>query len=160
VALLSLGTRLAECSKAAEILAAHGISATVADARFAKPLDIDLIRRLARQHELLLTIEEGAIGGFGAHVLQLLADEGALERPGFKARCLMLPDQFLDHDTPPAMYAKAGLDANGIVAKVFDVFGTQLAPELKPADIAVLADRAQRRRASRTNGSRMNGGAG
>ncbi len=150
VALLSLGTRLAECSKAAEILAAHGISTTVADARFAKPLDADLIRRLARQHELLLTIEEGAIGGFGAHVLQLLADEGALERPGFKARCLMLPDQFLDHDTPPAMYAKAGLDANGIVAKVFDVFGTQLAPELKPADIAVLADRAQRRRASRS----------
>ncbi len=159
VALLSLGTRLAECSKAAEILAAHGISTTVADARFAKPLDADLIRRLARQHELLLTIEEGAIGGFGAHVLQLLADEGALERPGFKARCLMLPDQFLDHDTPPAMYAKAGLDANGIVAKVFGVFGTQLAPELKPADIAVLADRAQRRKASRANGSRMNGGA-
>ena len=158
VALLSLGTRLAECSKAAETLAAHGISTTVADARFAKPLDADLIRRLARQHELLLTIEEGAIGGFGAHVLQLLADEGALERPGFKARSLVLPDQFLDHDTPTAMYAKAGLDANGIVAKVFDVFGTQYVPELKPADIAVLADRAQRRRASRANGSRMNGG--
>jgi 1-deoxy-D-xylulose-5-phosphate synthase len=159
VALLSLGTRLAECSKAAETLAAHGISTTVADARFAKPLDADLIRRLARQHELLLTIEEGSIGGFGAHVLQLLADDGALERPGFKARSLVLPDQFLDHDTPTAMYAKAGLDANGIVAKVFDVFGTQYAPELKPADIAVLADRAQRRRASRGNGSRMNGGA-
>jgi 1-deoxy-D-xylulose-5-phosphate synthase len=159
VALLSLGTRLAECSKAAEILAAHGISTTVADARFAKPLDADLIRRLARQHELLLTIEEGAIGGFGAHVLQLLADEGALERPGFKVRSLMLPDQFLDHDAPAAMYAKAGLDANGIVAKVFDIFGTQYAPELKPGDIAVLADRAQRRRTSRANGSRMNGGA-
>jgi 1-deoxy-D-xylulose-5-phosphate synthase len=158
VALLSLGTRLAECSKAAETLAAHGISTTVADARFAKPLDADLIRRLARQHELLLTIEEGAIGGFGAQVLQLLADEGALERPGFKVRSLVLPDQFLDHDTPTAMYAKAGLDANGIVAKVFDVFGTQYVPELKPADIAVLADRAQRRRASRANGSRMNGG--
>jgi 1-deoxy-D-xylulose-5-phosphate synthase len=159
VALLSLGTRLAECSKAAEILAAHGISTTVADARFAKPLDADLIRRLARQHELLLTIEEGAIGGFGAHVLQLLADEGALERPGFKVRSLMLPDQFLDHDAPAAMYAKAGLDANGIVAKVFDIFGTQYAPELKPGDIAVLADRAQRRRTSRANGSKMNGGA-
>ncbi len=159
VALLSLGTRLAECSKAAEILAAHGISTTVADARFAKPLDTDLIRRLARKHELLLTIEEGAIGGFGAHVLQLLADEGALERPGFKARSLMLPDQFLDHDAPAAMYAKAGLDANGIVAKVFDIFGTQYAPELKPGEIAVLADRAQRRMASRANGSRMNGGA-
>lgn len=159
VALLSLGTRLAECSKAAETLAAHGISTTVADARFAKPLDADLIRRLARQHELLLTIEEGAIGGFGAHVLQLLADGGAFERPGFKARSMVLPDQFLDHDTPTAMYAKAGLDANGIVAKVFDVFGTQYVPELKPADIAMLADRAQRRRASRANGSRMNGGA-
>jgi 1-deoxy-D-xylulose-5-phosphate synthase len=159
VALLSLGTRLAECSKAAETLAAHGISTTVADARFAKPLDTDLIRRLARQHELLLTIEEGAIGGFGAHVLQLLADEGALERPGFKARSLVLPDQFLDHDTPTAMYAKAGLDANGIVAKVFDVFGTQYVPELKPAEIAVLADRARRRRASGVNGGRMNGGA-
>jgi len=93
------------------------------------------------------------------HVLQLLADEGALERPGFKVRSLVLPDQFLDHDTPPAMYAKAGLDANGIVAKVFHVFGTQYAPELQPADIAVLADRAQRRRATRANGSRMNGGA-
>ena len=159
VALLSLGTRLAECLKAAETLAAHGISTTVADARFAKPLDADLIRRLAQQHELLLTIEEAAIGGFGAHVLQLLADAGALERPGFKIRSLVLPDQFLDHDTPTAMYAKAGLDANGIVAKVFDVFGAQYAPELKPADIAVLADRAQRRRASGANGSRMNGGA-
>jgi 1-deoxy-D-xylulose-5-phosphate synthase len=159
VALLSLGTRLAECLKAAETLAAHGISTTVADARFAKPLDADLIRRLARQHELLLTIEEGAIGGFGAHVLQHLADDGALERPGFKARSLVLPDQFLNHDTPPAMYAKAGLDANGIVAKVFQIFGTQYAPELKPADIAVLADRAQRRRAARVNGSRMHGGA-
>jgi 1-deoxy-D-xylulose-5-phosphate synthase len=159
VALLSLGTRLAECSKAAETLAAHGISTTIVDARFAKPLDTDLIRRLARQHELLLTIEEGAIGGFGAHVLQLLADEGALERPGFKARSLVLPDQFLDHDTPTAMYAKAGLDANGIVAKVFDVFGTQYVPELKPAEIAVLADRARRRRASGVNGGRMNGGA-
>jgi len=159
VALLSLGTRLAECSKAAETLAAHGISTTVADARFAKPLDAELIRRLARQHELLLTIEEGAIGGFGAHVLQLLADEGALERPGFKARSLVLPDQFLDHDTPTAMYAKSGLDANGIVAKVFDVFGTQYAPELKPDDIAVLADRAQRRRTSGMNGRKMNGGA-
>jgi 1-deoxy-D-xylulose-5-phosphate synthase len=159
VALLSLGTRLAECSKAAEILAAHGISTTVADARFAKPLDTDLIRRLSRQHELLLTVEEGAIGGFGAHVLQFLAESGAMERPGFKARSMVLPDIFIDHDTPPAMYAKAGLDANGIVAKVFDVFGTQYAPELKPADIAVLAERAQQRRISRANGGRLNGGA-
>jgi 1-deoxy-D-xylulose-5-phosphate synthase len=159
VALLSLGTRLAECTKAAETLAAHGISTTVADARFAKPLDVNLIRRLAREHELLLTIEEGAIGGFGAHVLQLLAEEGALERPGFKVRSLVLPDYFIDHDTPLAMYAKAGLDANGIVAKVFDVFGSQYAPELKSAEIAILAERAAHRRASKLNGTRMNGGA-
>jgi 1-deoxy-D-xylulose-5-phosphate synthase len=159
VALLSLGTRLAECLKAAEVLAAHGISTTVADARFAKPLDVDLIRGLAKQHELLVTIEEGAIGGFGAHVLQFLADEGALERPGFKARSMVLPDSFMDHDSPPAMYAKAGLDANGIVAKVFDAFGSLHAPELKPAEIASLAERAQRRHASASNGAKMNGGA-
>src|SRR5690242_3922994 len=142
VALLSLGARLAECLKAAEILAAHGISTTVADARFAKPLDSELIRRLAREHELLMTIEEGAVGGFGAHVMQLLAEDGALERPGFKARSMVLPDVFLDHDSPPAMYAKAGLDAGGIVTKVFDVFGARQAPELQPSQIAFLADRA------------------
>ena len=159
VALLSLGTRLTECIKAAEVLAAHGISTTVADARFAKPLDVDLVRRLAKQHELLVTIEEGAIGGFGAHVLQLLANEGAFERPGFKARSMVLPDSFMDHDSPPAMYAKAGLDANGIVAKVFDAFGSLHAPELKPAEIASLAERAQRRNASASNVAKMNGGA-
>ena len=122
VALLSLGTRLAECVKAAEALAQRGISTTIADARFAKPLDHDLIKRLARSHELLITVEEGAIGGFGAHVLQFLAAEGLLEQDGFKARSLVLPDEFIDHDSPPAMYAKAGLDAHGIVAKVFDAF--------------------------------------
>ena len=127
------------------MLAAHGISTTVADARFAKPLDTDLILRLARHHELLITIEEGAIGGFGAHVLQLLAEQGALDQPGFKVRSMVLPDVFIDHDTPPAMYAKAGLDANGIVAKVFEVFGSRHAPELQPAEIAVLAERAQLR---------------
>ena len=158
VALLSLGTRLAECSKAAEMLAAHGISTTVADARFAKPLDTELILRLARRHELLVTIEEGAVGGFGAHVMQQLAEQGALERTGFKMRSMILPDVFIDHDSPPAMYAKAGLDANGIVAKVFDVFGSHNAPELQPAQIAILADRAQRRR-SGANGVRFNGGA-
>jgi len=157
VALLSLGTRLAECMKAAEMLAAHGISTTVADARFAKPLDDNLILRLARQHELLITVEEAAIGGFGAHVMQLLAEQGAMERSGFKVRSMMLPDLFIDHDSPAAMYAKAGLDANSIVAKVFDVFGARHAPELQPAEIAVLAERAQRRRAA--NGGRMNGGA-
>ncbi|MEI9805148.1 MAG: 1-deoxy-D-xylulose-5-phosphate synthase [Pseudolabrys sp.] len=125
VALLSLGTRLAECLKAAELLAAQGISTTVADARFAKPLDEAMILDLARHHELLITIEEGSIGGFGSHVLQLLSDRGALEQPGFKVRSMILPDEFIDHDSPLAMYAKAGLDANGIVHKVFEVFGSK-----------------------------------
>src|SRR5689334_15153610 len=153
VALLSLGTRLAECIKAAEMLKAHGISATVADARFAKPLDRDLILQLARGHELLITIDEGAIGGFGAQVMQLLSEAGALEQPGFKVRTMVLPDIFLDHDSPPAMYAKAGLDANGIVNKVFDVFGSRHAPELQPSEIARLAERAQHRRQAKA----MNG---
>src|SRR4249919_426793 len=157
VALLSLGTRLAECTKAAEILAAHGISTTVADARFAKPLDTDLVLRLSREHELLVTVEEGAIGGFGAHVMQFLAEVGALDRTNFKVRSMILPDVFIDHDSPPAMYAKAGLDANGIVAKVFDVFGARHAPELQPSEIAVLEDRARRRRQAAN--SRTNGGA-
>ena len=157
VALLSLGTRLAECTKAAEILAAHGISTTVADARFAKPLDTDLVLRLAREHELLVTVEEGAIGGFGAHVMQFLAESGALDRTNFKVRSMILPDVFIDHDLPPAMYAKAGLDANGIVAKVFDVFGAKHAPELQPSEIAILQDRARRRRQAAN--SRTNGGA-
>jgi len=127
VALLSLGTRLQECMKAADALAQRGVSATVADARFAKPLDHDLIRRLARNHELLITIEEGAVGGFGAHVLQFLSGEGLLEQRGFKVRAMVLPDEFIDHDSPPAMYAKAGLDAQGIVARVFEAFETRLA---------------------------------
>jgi 1-deoxy-D-xylulose-5-phosphate synthase len=113
VALLSLGTRLEETLKAADLLAARGISATVADARFAKPLDEELILRLAREHEALITIEEGAVGGFGAFVLHLLAERGALDR-GLKVRTLVLPDIFQDHDKPEAMYAKAGLDAEGI----------------------------------------------
>ena len=122
VALLSLGTRLAECMKAAEVLSAHGLSATVVDARFAKPLDRDLVLRVAREHEVLVTIEEGSIGGFGAQVMQLLAEYGALDR-GLKIRCMMLPDVFIDHDSPAAMYAKAGLDAKGVVAKVFEALG-------------------------------------
>jgi 1-deoxy-D-xylulose-5-phosphate synthase len=160
VALLSLGTRLAECLKAAETLAAHGISTTVADARFAKPLDTSLVLDLARNHELLITIEEGAIGGFGAHVLNYLADQGALDKPGFMARSMILPDRFIDHDTPPAMYARAGLNATGIVAKVFEVFGSSFeAPELQPAQIAELAERVRRRRPSQSpaNGTRFNG---
>src|SRR5207244_3417487 len=122
IALFSFGARLAECLKAADELAAMGLSTTVADARFAKPLDVDLLLRLAREHEVLITVEEGAIGGFGAHVLQTLAEHGALEN-GLKLRCMVLPDVFIDQDSPVAMYARAGLDAKGIVAKVFEALG-------------------------------------
>jgi len=123
VALLSFGTRLAECLKAADELAHLGLSTTVADARFAKPLDTELVLRLAREHEVLVTIEEGAIGGFGAHVMQTLAEEGALDRGGLKVRMMVLPDSFIDQDSPNAMYAKAGLDAKGIVTRVFEALG-------------------------------------
>src|ERR1700688_2311874 len=128
VALLSLGTRLAECSKAADDLATFGLSTTVVDARFAKPLDVDLILRLAREHEVLVTVEEGALGGFGSHVLQTLAEHGGLDS-GLKIRSMMLPDVFQDHDSPAAMYAKAGLDSAGIVAKVFDALGKDVSAE-------------------------------
>jgi 1-deoxy-D-xylulose-5-phosphate synthase len=126
VALLSFGARLSECLAAAEELAAFGLSTTVADARFAKPLDTDLVLRLAREHEVLITIEEAAIGGFAAHVMQALAEHGALDR-GLKVRCMLLPDIFIDQDSPAAMYAKAGLDAKAIVAKVFEALGKDLA---------------------------------
>ncbi len=125
VALLSLGTRLAEALKAAEDLAAYGLSTTVADARFAKPLDRDLLRKLAANHEVLVTIEEGSSGGFGALVLQTLSDDGALDQGGLKARMMVLPDAFLDHDKPERMYAKAGLDAKGIVRKVLETLGRE-----------------------------------
>lgn len=129
VALLSLGTRLAECLKAADTLAAFGLTTTVADARFSKPLDTDLVLRLAREHEILLTIEEGAIGGFGARVLQTLAEAGMLDR-GLKVRCMVLPDIFIDQDNPAAMYAKAGLDSNGVVTKVFEALGRDVPARL------------------------------
>ena len=122
VALLCYGARLGECLKAADELAGFGLSTTVADARFAKPLDIDLVLRLAREHEVMITIEEGSIGGFGSYVLQALADSGTLDR-GIKFRATVLPDIFIDQDSPTAMYAKAGLDAKGIVAKVFEALG-------------------------------------
>ena len=122
VAILSLGTRLADSLKAAEMLAAQGFSTTVADARFAKPLDVDLILRLAREHEVLITVEEGAAGGFGAFVLHELAANGALDR-GLKVRTLTLPDIFQDHDKPEAMYAFAGLDADGIVRAALGALG-------------------------------------
>ncbi|SOE17691.1 1-deoxy-D-xylulose-5-phosphate synthase [Hoeflea halophila] len=118
VALLSFGTRLAECQVAAEDLNAAGLSTTVADARFAKPLDHDLIRQLARHHEVLITIEEGSIGGFGSHVLQFLANEGLLDG-GLRVRSMVMPDIFMDHASPDAMYARAGLDRKGIVDTVF-----------------------------------------
>ena len=122
VAILSFGTRLGESLKAADLLAARGLTATVADARFAKPLDIDLILRLAREHEALITVEEGAMGGFGAFVLQALAEHGALDR-GLKVRTLVLPDVFQDHDKPDIMYAQAGLDAEGIAAGALAALG-------------------------------------
>lgn len=122
VALLSFGTRLADCLLAAEDLDAAGLSTTVADARFAKPLDHDLIRQLARHHEVLITIEEGAVGGFGSHVLQFLAMEGLLDH-GLKVRPLVLPDLWMEQAKPDAMYAKAGLDRAGIVSTVFKALG-------------------------------------
>jgi 1-deoxy-D-xylulose-5-phosphate synthase len=122
VALLSFGTRLADCLLAAEDLDAAGLSTTVADARFAKPLDHDLVRQLARHHEVLITIEEGAVGGFGSHVLQFLAMEGLLDH-GLKVRPLVLPDIWMEQAKPDAMYAKAGLDRAGIVSTVFQALG-------------------------------------
>jgi 1-deoxy-D-xylulose-5-phosphate synthase len=122
VALLCLGTRLGECLKAAEELAGYGLPATVADARFAKPLDTGLVLRLAREHEVMITIEEGTVGGFGGYVMQTLADAGVFDR-GLKFRSMVLPDVFIEHDSPNAMYAKAGLDAKSIVAKVFEALG-------------------------------------
>jgi 1-deoxy-D-xylulose-5-phosphate synthase len=129
VALLSFGTRLAECEKAADELATLGLSATIADARFMKPLDVDLVLKLANEHEVLITIEEGAVGGFGSHVLQTLSDHGALDK-GLRVRAMVLPDVFLDHDSPNAMYALAGLDAKGIVKKVFEALGKDVKAEV------------------------------
>ncbi|MEO8650762.1 MAG: 1-deoxy-D-xylulose-5-phosphate synthase [Hyphomicrobiaceae bacterium] len=122
VAILSLGTRLADSLKAADQLAALGLSTTVADARFAKPLDEDLVRRLAANHEVLITIEEGSIGGFASHVLQFLATSGLLDR-GLKVRPMVLPDTFIDHDKPEKMYERAGLGAAGIVATALSALG-------------------------------------
>ena len=130
VALLSLGTRLQECLKAAEELASRGLSTTVADARFAKPIDEDLVRRLAAEHEVLITIEEGAIGGFAAQVLQFLATTGQLDS-GLKIRPMILPDRFIDHHKPEVQYAEAGLEARSIIATALSALGRDAA--LKPA---------------------------
>ncbi len=122
VAILSFGTRLSEVEKAAENLSAKGITPTVADARFAKPLDRDLILELASTHDALITIEEGAVGGFGSHVAQLLADEGVFDQ-GLKFRSMVLPDTFIDQSSPADMYAIAGMNAEQIEAKVLSVLG-------------------------------------
>lgn len=123
VALLSFGTRLADCLAAAEDLETSGLSTTVADARFAKPLDHDLINRLALNHEVLIIIEEGAVGGFGAHVLHFLSANGLLDR-GLKVRSLVMQDEWVEQSKPELMYAAGGLDRKGIVATVFAALGT------------------------------------
>ena len=122
VAILSFGTRLEEVEKAAEALQAKGITPTIADARFAKPLDRDMILALARDHEALITVEEGAIGGFGSHVAQLLAENGVFDT-GLKYRSMVLPDTFIDQASPADMYAVAGMNAAQIEAKVLDTLG-------------------------------------
>ena len=124
VALLSYGGRLQECLQAAEDLATHGLSVTVADARFAKPLDVDLVHRLAREHEVLVTVEEGAIGGFATQVMTELANSGLLDG-GLKFRPMTLPDIFIDHDTPARQYEQAGLTASGVVATVLCALGRE-----------------------------------
>ena len=123
VAILSLGTRLAAALEAAERLEAAGFAVTVADARFAKPIDSDLALKLAAGHAALVTVEEGSIGGFGSQVLQLLTDAGALDRGTVKVRSMVLPDIYIDHDTQARQLAEAGLDANAIVAKVEGLLG-------------------------------------
>jgi 1-deoxy-D-xylulose-5-phosphate synthase len=128
IALLSFGGRLAECMKAAQELAAYGLSTTVADARFAKPLDTDLVNRLVREHEVVITVEEGAIGGFGSHVLQHLAMNGLLDH-GLKIRTMVLPDIFLDHESPQAQYDQAGLNARHIVAMALSTLGREIAAQ-------------------------------
>ena len=117
VALLNFGTRLEECKKASEKLSSKGINCSIIDARFAKPLDEKLILEVASNHELILTIEEGSIGGFGSHVMKLLSDRGVFDK-GLKFRSMFLPDLFIDQDTPEKMYEKAGLNSNSIVEKI------------------------------------------
>jgi 1-deoxy-D-xylulose-5-phosphate synthase len=124
IAILNFGTRMKEVLLAAERMAGYGLSPTIADARFAKPLDTALVRRLAREHEILITIEEGSAGGFGAHVMHFMAHDGLLDR-GLKVRPMTLPDVFQDHDSPEKMYAQAGLDADGIVRVALNALGRE-----------------------------------
>ncbi len=131
VALLSFGTRLKEVQLAAEDLEKHGISATIADARFAKPLDMELIRKLVATHQVLITIEEGSVGGFGSFVQQALLEEGAFDKGTLKFRSMVMPDHFYEHDKPEKLYANVGLDAKGIVKKVLDTLGQGEVPQLE-----------------------------
>jgi len=124
VALLSFGSRLADSVAAAEELDSYGLSTTVVDARFAKPLDVDLIERLSREHEVLITIEEGSVGGFGSHVMQHLATKGLLDN-GLKFRPMVMPDIFVDQMSPADMISKAELDCAGIVKMVFAALGRE-----------------------------------
>ena len=125
MALLSLGGRLQECLEAADALQARGLSTTVADARFAKPLDEDLIRRLASDHEVLVTVEEGSRGGFAASVMQYLAGAGLFDA-GLKIRPMTLPDRFVAHGSPDGMYEDAGLKASHIAATALAALGREL----------------------------------
>jgi 1-deoxy-D-xylulose-5-phosphate synthase len=125
VAILNFGTRLDECKKAAEKLFNQGIDCTIVDARFAKPLDEKLIMEIATNHEVLITIEEGSIGGFGSHVMQLLSDRGVFDR-GLKFRSMILPDIFIDQDSPEKMYEVAGLDSVSIANKVEETLNSNV----------------------------------
>ena len=125
VAILNFGTRLEECKKASEILSKKGIDITIIDARFAKPLDEKLIMEAANNHEVLVSIEEGSIGGFGSHVMQFLSDRGVFDR-GLKFRSMILPDLFIDQDTPEKMYEKAGLDSLSIANKIEETLNSNI----------------------------------
>ena len=133
ICLLSYGTRLSEALKAADQLDAMGYSTSVVDARFMKPLDEDLLRRLAGAHELIVSVEEGSMGGFGAHVMQFMHNDGLLDM-GPKFRAFTLPDTFIDHNTPSVMYDLAALNATQIVARVMDIIQPPRAQtiDLKP----------------------------
>jgi 1-deoxy-D-xylulose-5-phosphate synthase len=125
VAIINFGTRLEECKKASEILSKKGIEITIIDARFAKPLDEKLIIQVATNHEVVISIEEGSIGGFGSHVMQLLSNRGIFDR-GLKFRSMILPDMFIDQDTPEKMYEKAGLDTNSIINKIEETLNSKI----------------------------------
>ena len=129
-ALINFGTRLEECKKASDKLSTKGIDCTIIDARFAKPLDEKLIMEAASNHEVLITIEEGSIGGFGSHVMQFLSDRGVFDR-GLKFRSMILPDLFIDQDTPEKMYQIAGLDSKAIEEKVHEVLDSKIVIQKK-----------------------------